>query len=147
MPDGGALKEIRAETNRAMSQAILTVDLGAVAANWRALADRAQGAECAAVVKADAYGLGLAPVAKALFEAAAAPFSSPISAKANPCALWRRNARIFVLNGLAPTASALYARSKLDPRARLACRKSPNGPIFAATTARAIPRRSISTPG
>lgn len=37
---------------------ILWIDLGAVAANWRALAARVRPAECGAVVKADAYGLG-----------------------------------------------------------------------------------------
>jgi alanine racemase len=45
---------------------ILTVDLAAIRANWRLLRDRAAGASCAAVVKADAYGLGVAPVAAAL---------------------------------------------------------------------------------
>src|SRR5258707_10054363 len=42
--------------------AILTVDLGAIAANWRGLRDagRAEGKpiDCAAVLKADAYGTG-----------------------------------------------------------------------------------------
>ena len=42
--------------------AILTVDLGAIAANWRGLRDagRADGKpiDCAAVLKADAYGTG-----------------------------------------------------------------------------------------
>jgi alanine racemase len=45
---------------------ILTVDLAAIRANWRLLRDRAAGASCAAVVKAEAYGLGAAPVAAAL---------------------------------------------------------------------------------
>ena len=65
MPDGAALEKARAENGS--SQAILTVDLDALAANWRFLAGRVRGAECAGVVKADAYGLGLAPVAKALW--------------------------------------------------------------------------------
>ncbi len=47
---------------------ILDIDLGAVAANWRALADRHAGA-VAGVVKADAYGLGAARVVPALVEA------------------------------------------------------------------------------
>ena len=38
--------------------AVLTIDLGALVANWRLLQARAGGAECAAVVKADGYGLG-----------------------------------------------------------------------------------------
>src|SRR3954454_24339510 len=46
--------------------AVLEIDLGAVAANWRLLAERAAPAACAAVVKANGYGLGAGPVARAL---------------------------------------------------------------------------------
>ena len=49
--------------------AVLTIDLAAIIANWRLLAARAAPAECAAVVKADAYGLGMAQVAPALADA------------------------------------------------------------------------------
>ncbi|MBP7064886.1 alanine racemase [Ferrovibrio sp.] len=49
--------------------AILTIDLGALVANWRHLAAQAPQAECAAVVKADGYGLGAAAVATALYGA------------------------------------------------------------------------------
>jgi alanine racemase len=49
--------------------AVLDIDLGAVAANWRSLAERAAPAQCAAVVKANAYGLGAGPVARALARA------------------------------------------------------------------------------
>ena len=49
--------------------AILEIDLGAIVANWRLLAKKVQPAACAAVVKANAYGLGAAPVASALFAA------------------------------------------------------------------------------
>lgn len=45
---------------------VLTIDLAAIVANWRLLAARVAPAECAAVVKADAYGLGMAQVAPAL---------------------------------------------------------------------------------
>ncbi|MEQ9122639.1 MAG: alanine racemase, partial [Alphaproteobacteria bacterium] len=45
----------------------LTIDLGAVRENWRRLDLRASGAETGAVVKADAYGLGLASIAPALW--------------------------------------------------------------------------------
>ncbi len=53
----------------------LTIDLDAIAANWRAL-DRmsGQGVQTAAVVKADAYGLGAARVARALAQAGARRF-------------------------------------------------------------------------
>lgn len=48
-----------------MSAALLTIDLDAIASNWRAL-DRLNTGETAATIKADAYGLGAAPVARRL---------------------------------------------------------------------------------
>lgn len=54
--------------------AILTVDLGAVVANWTQLRDRVAPAECSAVVKADAYGLGVAQVVPALAAAGCRTF-------------------------------------------------------------------------
>ena len=45
---------------------VLTVDLEAIAANWSKLESRAVPAECAAVVKANAYGCGLVPVTRKL---------------------------------------------------------------------------------
>lgn len=58
-----------------MACATLTIDLDAIAANWRAL-DRLSGdaTQTAAVLKADAYGTGLAPVAIALARAGARRF-------------------------------------------------------------------------
>ena len=51
------------------TEAVLTVDLAAIAANWRALAARHPGGAVAGVVKADGYGLGAGPVAQALRDA------------------------------------------------------------------------------
>ena len=45
----------------------LTVDLDALAANFHWLSAAAGPAECGAVVKADAYGLGVEPIARRLF--------------------------------------------------------------------------------
>ncbi|MEM9968633.1 MAG: alanine racemase [Pseudomonadota bacterium] len=56
-----------------MSTGKLTIDLSAIASNWRAL-DRHTACETAAVVKADAYGLGLSQVAPALAAAGARQF-------------------------------------------------------------------------
>ncbi len=50
-----------------MSTARLTINLHALASNWRAL-DAKTDVETGAVVKADAYGLGAGPVANALAE-------------------------------------------------------------------------------
>ncbi|MCB1339242.1 MAG: alanine racemase [Maritimibacter sp.] len=53
----------------------LTIDLDAIAANWRALdAMSAPTVQTAAVVKADAYGLGVAKVSRALAAAGARRF-------------------------------------------------------------------------
>lgn len=46
--------------------AILTVDLDAVRANYRLLAETASGTRCAAAVKADGYGLGMTTIARVL---------------------------------------------------------------------------------
>ncbi len=54
----------------------LTVDLGALSDNWREMARRSGTARAAAVVKADAYGLGLEDCGTALYEAGARDFSS-----------------------------------------------------------------------
>jgi alanine racemase len=53
-----------------MTTAKLTIDLSAIAANWRAL-DAMTNCETSAVLKADAYGLGAEPVARTLAKAGA----------------------------------------------------------------------------
>lgn len=58
-----------------MAEAHLEIDLRAIAENWTALgALGGTGTETAAVVKADAYGLGVGPVAAALHHAGARTF-------------------------------------------------------------------------
>ena len=56
-----------------MAQSVLTIDLGALCKNWRTL-DAMNAGETAAVVKADAYGLGVEPVSKTLADAGARTF-------------------------------------------------------------------------
>jgi len=56
-----------------MATATLTIDLNAIIANWRALNDMSTS-ETGAVVKADAYGLGAARVARALANIGARSF-------------------------------------------------------------------------
>jgi len=52
-----------------MAHGLLTIDCGAVVRNWRRLCEIHAGGAVAAVVKADAYGLGAAPIATALLAA------------------------------------------------------------------------------
>src|ERR1700759_1157302 len=66
------------EANQAAALAtatgVLTIDLDAIVANWRKLEKTAVPAECAGVVKADAYGCGAGPVARALANAGCKTF-------------------------------------------------------------------------
>ncbi|MBC9245601.1 alanine racemase [Paracoccus sp. 11-3] len=52
----------------------LQIDLSAIVTNWQTLAAMAPNARAAAVVKADAYGLGADRVAQALYDAGARDF-------------------------------------------------------------------------
>src|SRR4051812_23655590 len=58
----------------ARAGAVLTIDLGGVVANWQSLRAMTGSTDCAAVVKADAYGLGAARVAPALAAAGCRQF-------------------------------------------------------------------------
>ena len=64
-----------------MSTGRLTIDLDAVVANWRAL-DAMTNCKTAAVVKADAYGVGAENVGKALFKAGARKFFVAVAEEA-----------------------------------------------------------------
>src|ERR1700756_2545222 len=69
---------LSAEANQAAALAaatgILTIDLDAIIANWRKLEKTAVPAECAAVVKANAYGCGAEQVSRALAKAGCKTF-------------------------------------------------------------------------
>jgi alanine racemase len=93
----------------------LSIDLGALARNWRALDKVSAGALTAAVVKADAYGTGIEMSAKALHAAGARFFfvATPDEGMAVRAAL--PDAHIFVLYGLYPGAANLYIRQNLMP--------------------------------
>ncbi|MGI9258117.1 MAG: alanine racemase [Gammaproteobacteria bacterium] len=58
---------LTSETN-ASGTSIMRIDLDALARNYRALRKAAAPGRCGAVVKANAYGLGVEPVAKRLFD-------------------------------------------------------------------------------
>jgi len=93
----------------------LTLDLGALARNWRALDKVSAGALTGAAVKADAYGVGLTPAVKALHAAGCRFFfvATPDEGMTVRAAL--ADAHIFVLNGLYPGAANLYIRQNLMP--------------------------------
>ena len=89
---------------------VITIDLGALAGNWRSLAGLVHPAECAAVVKADAYGLGAHRVIPALAKAGCRTFFIATCDEAAEARRLAPGARIFALDGLlAQSAEALLA--------------------------------------
>jgi len=78
---------------------MLTIDLAAIVANWQALARQLITVECAAVVKANAYGLGLKPVAAALAKGGCKTFFVADLAEARTVRSQARQATIYVLHG------------------------------------------------
>ena len=96
--------------------AILEIDLGAIVANWRALAAKAAPAACAAVVKANGYGLGAVQVAGSLLAAGCEKFY--VATLDEGIAL--RGAlgpkpEIAVFNGPPPGAGAEFLAAHLTP--------------------------------
>jgi alanine racemase len=92
----------------------LTIDLGAIAANWRLLAERG-GAPCAAVVKADAYGCGIGRVGPALWAAGCRTFFVAHLSEGVAARAVLPEAALYVLNGLAPGAAEAFAAHDLRP--------------------------------
>ena len=80
----------------------LTIDLAAIEANWRTLAHHLLTVECAAVVKANAYGLGLEPVTAVLAKAGCKTFFVADIAEARRARSRAPEATIYVLNGFSP---------------------------------------------
>ena len=93
----------------------LTIDLDAVEANWRALAHKLLTVECAAVVKANAYGLGLEPVTAKLAKAGCKTFFVADIAEARRARTRAREAAIYVLNGFSPEAADTFAELNAQP--------------------------------
>jgi alanine racemase len=98
------------------ASAVLEIDVAGVVANWRFLAQRVAPADCAAVVKADGYGLGAAVVAGALAAAGCRRFFVATLDEAldlrktlpEPC-------EIVVLNGPVPGSAEEFAQSRVVP--------------------------------
>jgi alanine racemase len=95
--------------------ATLTVDLANLQRNWLALAARAAPAECAGVVKADAYGLGVRQCARALWAAGCRSFFVAIPQEGAELRRELPDAAIYVLDGLLPGLAPFYAGHRLIP--------------------------------
>jgi alanine racemase len=99
----------------AQSGGILTVDLGTIAENWRTLGRHALPCECAAVIKADAYGCGIEQVAGALANAGCKTFFVADLDEARRARKIIPDLAIYVLNGLLPGTASAFAEINARP--------------------------------
>ncbi|MCX5493179.1 alanine racemase [Kaistia dalseonensis] len=102
-------------SSRSIAGGRLTVDLGALADNWRVLAQRAGGAETGAAVKGNAYGIGLEPAVVALAAAGCRTFFVALPAEGLRLRAALPEATIYVLNGLAEGSAHTLADKDLRP--------------------------------
>ncbi len=95
--------------------AVLTIDLAALAANYRALVAMGGGVATAAVVKADAYGLGIEQAGPALAGAGCTTFFVAHLSEAKRLRAAVPAATIYVLNGLFGGALDTYTAQDIRP--------------------------------
>lgn len=93
----------------------LTIDLVAIQNNYKRIQELAQGAECGASIKADAYGLGADRVAPALSAAGCRKFFVALPVEGIELRRILPEAEIFILGGLFQDCEALYIQEKLTP--------------------------------
>ncbi len=101
------------------AQAILTIDLGALAQNWRKLRHYSTPAECGAVVKADAYGIGIEQAVRTLAAAGCRTFfvaQASEGARVRAALNKQDGYRIYCLNGLLPGPQVFDAFIEHDLR-------------------------------
>src|ERR1700753_3095040 len=107
------------EANQAAALAtatgVLTVDLDAIIANWRKLEKTAVPAECAGVVKANAYGCGAEQVAQALASARCKTLfdGTPGAARGERATL--PTATLYTLDGFFQNTGDAYAKIDCKP--------------------------------
>src|SRR6201997_3349369 len=110
---------LSAEANQAAALAtatgILTIDLDAIIANWRKLEKTAVPAECAAVVKANAYGCGAVEVAKALASAGCKTFFVATIEEARVVRSALPAATLYAFDGFFQNSGDAYAAIDCKP--------------------------------
>ncbi len=97
------------------AHAVLTVDLGAIVANWRLLCAKHKSGATGAVVKADGYGLGAHPVVKALAAAGCRHFFVATPEEALSLRDTIPGATLVVLGGLFAGAEQDFAAHGIIP--------------------------------
>ncbi len=118
---GSMNKDFAAKVERALANApphapgVLIVRLAAIRANYRRLSQAASPAAMAAVLKADGYGLGAAPVFRTLAEEGCHTFFAATLSEATALRALDPNATIYALDGLFPGSAPLAAEAAIRP--------------------------------
>lgn len=99
----------------ASAPGVVLIDLDCIADNWRSLRDVVSPAQCGAVVKADAYGLGVRYVMPALYEAGCQTFFVATLAEADDVRALASDATIYLLDGLMLDGATAVADSGALP--------------------------------
>ncbi len=110
-----ALRVRMSQVPEDLAGAVLTIDLGALRDNWRLLRQRSGGAECGAAVKGNAYGLGIGPVSRALWDAGCRSYFVARPKEGEELRAILPDAVIYVLDGLFPGQAEFYAKHNLRP--------------------------------
>lgn len=93
----------------------LTIDTGAVVANWQTLREKFTGAETAAVVKANAYGLGMEQIAPALANAGCHTFFVATLTEAIALRALLPDVRILVFHGVQRGEEFAFRQHRIIP--------------------------------
>jgi alanine racemase len=96
------------------ADAVLKINLTAIACNWATLAKKTD-ADCAAVLECNAYGCGIDPVADALAKSGCRTFFVTNLAEARRVRTAAPKSVIYVLHGLHAGAAHLFAKLNVQP--------------------------------
>ena len=94
---------------------LLTIDLGALRANYRTLRDEAAGSECAAVIKANAYGTGVEQAVRALSKEGCRTYFVATFNEAETLRATSADADIYVLDGFFSGSGPAFAEKTIRP--------------------------------
>ena len=109
-----SLNFVAADTNL-LSPGVLTVDLDALARNYRTLRKAAARSTCGAVVKANAYGLGVGPVAGRLWDEGCRDFFVATAQEGAELRAELAEADIFVFEGVLEGSAGSILDAELIP--------------------------------
>lgn len=96
------------------ASAVLKINLGAIAFNWERLA-KSTGAECGAVLRCNAYGCGIEPIAEALAKSGCRTFFVSNLSEARRARTAAPSSIIYVLHGFSTGTGPVFAQLDVRP--------------------------------